>query len=152
MKSVKVSKNSVTTKYEAEDIELFKNELFIYLLAKQKNISFIPKILSYDCDKLIICTKNVGISMQDYCDGYGCEFDDFIPRIRTIYNKLIKLGYYHNDLRLKNIVINPNNEKLYLIDFEFTDREYKDLDEEDIVKKITSVKNPRKSRSKRKAR
>ena len=40
MKSVKVSKNSVTTKYEAEDIELFKNELFIYLLAKQKNIIY----------------------------------------------------------------------------------------------------------------
>ena len=52
-----------------------------------------------------------------------------------------------NDLRLKNIVINPNNEKLYLIDFEFTDREYKDLDEEDIVKQIS-----RKTRSKKKSR
>ena len=59
------------------------------------------------------------------------------------------MGYYHNDLRYKNIIINPDTKNLYLIDFEFTDREYKDLDEEDIVKKITKHKRHKRQTRKR---
>ena len=137
MKEVKITNKYVLTKFNKKDVNIFKNELFIYLLAKQKNISFIPSLIDYNCDKLYIKTENVGISLQDYCDNYGCEFEDsFIPKIKIIYDRFIKLGYYHNDLRLKNIIINPNTKKLYLIDFEFTDIKYKDLDDENIVKKI----------------
>ena len=137
MKQVKITKNYVLSRFDKEDVDSFKNELFIYLLAKQKNISYIPKLIDYNCDKLYIKTENVGISLQDYCDNYGCEFEDsFIPKIKIIYDKFIKLGYYHNDLRLKNIIINPNSKKLYLIDFEYTDIKYKDLDDENIIKKF----------------
>ena len=147
MKNVKITKKQITTKYNKEDVDLFKNELFIYLLAQQKKIGYIPKLISYDCNNLILLTENVGISLQEYCDEYGCDFEkDFIPKIRKIYNHFIKLGYYHNDLRLKNIVINPQTKKLYLIDFEFTDTEYKDLDDENIVKKLK-----RKNKSKKKS-
>ena len=140
MKEVKITKKYVISKFNKEDLDIFKNELFIYLLAKQKNISFIPKLIDYNCDKLYIKTENVGISLQDYCDNYGCEFEDsFIPKIKIMYDRFIKLGYYHNDLRLKNIIINPNTKKLYLIDFEFTDIKYKDEDEEYIVKKIRNI-------------
>tara|TARA_B100000575_G_C22499425_1_gene327410 strand:- start:41 stop:487 length:447 start_codon:yes stop_codon:yes gene_type:complete len=140
MKEVKITKKYVLSKFDKEDLDIFKNELFIYLLAKQKNISFIPKLIDYNCDKLYIKTENVGISLQDYCDNYGCQFEDsFIPRIKIMYDRFIKLGYYHNDLRLKNIIINPNTKKLYLIDFEFTDIKYKDLDDENIVKKIRNL-------------
>ena len=140
MKEVKITKKYVLSKFDKEDLNIFKNELFIYLLAKQKNISFIPKLIDYNCDKLYIKTENVGISLQDYCDNYGCQFEDsFIPRIKIMYDRFIKLGYYHNDLRLKNIIINPNTKKLYLIDFEFTDIKYKDLDDENIVKKIRNL-------------
>ena len=137
MKQVKITKNYIMSRYDKEDVDIFKNELFIYLLAKQKNLNFIPKIIDYNCDKLYIKTENVGISLQEYCDEYGCEFEDsFIPKIKIIYDKFIKLGYYHNDLRLKNIIINPESKKLYLIDFEFTDIKYKDLDDENIIKKF----------------
>ena len=140
MKEVKITKKYVLSKFDKGDLDIFKNELFIYLLAKQKNISFIPKLIDYNCDKLYIKTENVGISLQDYCDNYGCQFEDsFIPRIKIMYDRFIKLGYYHNDLRLKNIIINPNTKKLYLIDFEFTDIKYKDLDDENIVKKIRNL-------------
>ena len=150
MKEVKITKKYVISKFNKEDLDIFKNELFIYLLAKQKNISFIPKLIDYNCDKLYIKTENVGISLQDYCDNYGCQFEDsFIPRIKIMYDRFIKLGYYHNDLRLKNIIINPNTKKLYLIDFEFTDIKYKDLDDENIVKKI---RNLSKTKSKSKSR
>mgnify|MGYP001172210959 FL=1 len=148
MKEVKITKKYVLSKFDKEDLDIFKNELFIYLLAKQKNISFIPKLIDYNCDKLYIKTENVGISLQDYCDNYGCAFDDsFIPKIKIMYDRFIKLGYFHNDLRLKNIIINPNTKKLYLIDFEFTDIKYKDLDDENIVKKIRNLSKT-KSKSK----
>ena len=140
MKQVKITKNYIISRFNKEDVDIFKNELFIYLLAKQKNISYIPKLIDYNCDKLYIKTENVGISLQDYCDNYGCQFEDsFIPKIKNIYDRFSKLGYFHNDLRLKNIIINPNSKKLYLIDFEFTDIKYKDLDDENIVKKIRNL-------------
>ena len=152
MKEVKITNKYVLTQFDKGDVNIFKNELFIYLLGKQKNISFIPKLVDYNCDKLYIKTENVGISLQEYCDEYGCEFEDsFIPKIKNIYDKFIKFGYYHNDLRLKNIIINPNSKKLYLIDFEFTDIKFKDDDDENIIKKFKGLnKFKSKSRSKSK--
>ena len=152
MKEVKITNKYVLTKFDKGDVNIFKNELFIYLLGEQKNISFIPKLVDYNCDKLYIKTENVGISLQEYCDEYGCEFEDsFIPKIKNIYDKFIKFGYYHNDLRLKNIIINPNSKKLYLIDFEFTDVKFKDDDDENIIKKFKGL-NKSKSKSKSKSR
>ena len=136
MKKVKINKNYIISSFDKEDFNLFKNELFIYLLGQQKNLNFIPKLLDYDCSKLILKTENSGISLQEYCDEYGADFNNLIPKIKKIYNKFVKLGYYHNDLRLKNIIINPENKQLYFIDFEFTDTKYTDLDEENIVKKL----------------
>ena len=146
MKSVKISKTHVKTKYEKDDFEVFKNELFFYLLGQQRNISFIPKIVSYDCNKLTICTENVGTTLEEYCNS-GEELNTFLPKIKKIYDRFIKMGYYHNDLRYKNIIINPDTKRLYLIDFEFTDKKYKDLDDENIIKKIK-----RKSKSKKKSK
>ena len=148
MKSVKISKTHVTTKYEKDDFEAFKNELFFYLLGQQKNISFIPKLIHYDCSKLIICTEYIGTTLEEYCNSED-KLNTFLPKIKKIYNKFVKMGYYHNDLRLKNIIINPDTKRLYLIDFEFTDREYKDLDDEEIVKKITKNKRHTKRQTKK---
>jgi tRNA A-37 threonylcarbamoyl transferase component Bud32 len=145
MKSVKISKDHIKTKYEKDDFEMFKNELFFYLLGKQKRLNYIPKLVSYDCDKLIICTENVGTTLEEYCNSKG-ELDEFLPKIRNIYNRFVKLGYYHNDLRYKNIIIDTDTKRLYLIDFEFTSREYKDLDDENIVKNLKQRKKRTKSK------
>jgi thiamine kinase-like enzyme len=145
MKSVKISKDHIKTKYEKDDLEMFKNELFFYLLGKQKRLNYIPKLVSYDCDKLIICNENVGTTLEEYCNSQG-ELDEFLPKIRNIYNRFVKLGYYHNDLRYKNIIIDPDTKRLYLIDFEFTSREYKDLDDENIVKNLKQRKKRTKSK------
>tara|TARA_B100000123_G_C25724822_1_gene426427 strand:+ start:722 stop:1156 length:435 start_codon:yes stop_codon:yes gene_type:complete len=144
MKNVKITKDIVKNNYEKEDLEIFKNELFFYLLGQQKRISFIPKLVSYDCSKLTICVENVGTTLEEYCNSEE-ELHTFLPKIKKIYDRFVKMGYYHNDLRYKNIIINPDTKKLYLIDFEFTSQEYKDLDDENIVKKIK-----KKSRSKKK--
>lgn len=147
MKTVKITKDIVKNKYEKEDLEIFKNELFFYLLGQQKKIEYIPKLISYDCSKLIICTENVGKTLEEYCNSEE-ELHAFLPEIKKIYNRFVKLGYYHNDLRYKNIIINPDTKKLYLIDFEFTSQEYKDLDDENIIKKIK--RNPIRSKKKSK--
>tara|TARA_B100000900_G_scaffold388416_1_gene380435 strand:- start:11776 stop:12210 length:435 start_codon:yes stop_codon:yes gene_type:complete len=144
MKNVKITKDIVKNNYEKEDLEIFKNELFFYLLGQQKRISFIPKLVSYDCSKLTICVENVGTTLEEYCNSEE-ELHTFLPKIKKIYDRFVKMGYYHNDLRYKNIIINPDTKKLYLIDFEFTSQEYKDLDDEEIVKKIK-----KKSKSKKK--
>ena len=136
MKTVKISKKFVTSNYEKKDIKMFQNELFFYLLANQKKLSFIPELVNYDCNKLSIKTKNVGMSLEQYCYEYEKDCDSFIPKIKIIYDRLVNLGYYHNDLRFKNILINPETKKLYLIDFEFTDQKYQDKDDENLVKKI----------------
>tara|TARA_B110000027_G_C16038750_1_gene264353 strand:+ start:486 stop:920 length:435 start_codon:yes stop_codon:yes gene_type:complete len=135
MKTVKISKKYIISTFEKEDLDIFKTELFIYLLGKQKKMEFIPKLIDYDCSKLVLKTENVGITLEEYCES-GDDLDDFLPQIKKIYNKFIKVGYYHNDLRYKNIIINPDSKKLYLIDFEFTDMKDKDLDDENIVKKL----------------
>ena len=135
MKTVKISKKYIISTFEKEDLDIFKTELFIYLLGEQKKMEFIPKLIDYDCSKLILKTENVGITLEEYCES-GDDLDDFLPQIKKIYNKFIKVGYYHNDLRYKNIIINPDSKKLYLIDFEFTDTKEKDLDDENIVKKL----------------
>ena len=135
MKTVKISKKYIISTFEKEDLDIFKTELFIYLLGQQKKIGFIPKLIDYDCSKLVLKTENVGITLEEYCES-GDDLDDFLPQIKKIYNKFIKVGYYHNDLRYKNIIINPDSKKLYLIDFEFTDTKDKDLDDENIVKKL----------------
>lgn len=139
MKTVKISKDYVTSNYDKKDLKMFQNELFFYLLANQKKLSFVPELVHYDCNKLTIKTKNVGISLEQYCYEYETECDSFISKIAVIYNRLVKLGYYHNDLRFKNILINPDTKKLYLIDFEFTDQKYLDKDDEHLVKKIKKL-------------
>ena len=139
MKTVKITKDLVKNKYEKGDLEIFKNELFFYLLGQQKRISFIPKLLSYDCSKLIICVENVGTTLEEYYNSEE-ELHTFLPKIKKIYDRFVKMGYYHNDLRYKNIIINPDTKKLYLIDFEFTGQEYKDLDDENIVKGLKRIK------------
>ena len=135
MKTVKISKKYITSYFEKEDLDIFTTELFIYLLGQQKKIGFIPKLIDYDCSKLVLKTENAGITLEEYCESED-DLDDFLPQIKKIYNKFIKVGYYHNDLRYKNIIINPESKKLYLIDFEFTDTKYNDLDDENIVKKL----------------
>ena len=135
MKTVKISKKYITSYFEKEDLDIFKTELFIYLLGQQKKIGFIPKLIDYDCSKLVLKTENVGITLEEYCESED-DLDDYLPQIKKIYNKFIKVGYYHNDLRYKNIIINPESKKLYLIDFEFTDTKYNDVDDENIVKKL----------------
>ena len=84
------------------------------------------------------------VTLEEYCNE-RIDLDSFCQKYVT-YTIIRKTRYYHNDLRYKNIIINPDTKRLYLIDFEFTSQEYKDLDDENIVKNL----NKRKKRTKSK--
>jgi len=148
---VKITKQSVLKTYNKESHKAYANELFFYLLSKKHKLNFIPDLISYDLLKRNIKTKNVGVALDQYCSDNEIDIDTFIPDIKKIYNKLLSYGFFHNDLRYKNIVINPSNKKLYLIDFEFSGPKYTDLDDQNIVKKITK-KNDSGSKSKKKSK
>ena len=74
---------------------------------------------------------------------------EMIPKIMEEYNKLVKLGFYHNDLRYKNIVYNERKDQIYLIDFEFTSTRFLDKDDEHIIKPLKSSNNNNNKNNKR---
>lgn len=152
--NVIVKKNKIIKVYEDFAEKRYLNELNVYLYAKKKKLSYIPKLLSYDKDKHKLVIENVGKPLTQYRK----DLDYFLPKIKRVYNNLIKNGIYHNDLRLKNILFNKKSDKIYLIDFENSGPKYKDTDHENLVKKIKkfrkksnrTIKNKKKKESKKK--
>ena len=119
----------------------FEKELMVYKLAKKKKVKFIPKLLDYDEDKRILVIENVGTSLDKLIKNNKVKRDLFLPKIEKVYNKFLEVfKLYHNDLRYKNIVYNKKKNKLYLIDFEFTNDIYADKNHQGKVKKITKKK------------
>jgi len=148
--TVKITKNFVLKKYCKNSHKEYVNELFFYLLSEKKKLNYIPELIDYNPVNRTLKTKNVGIPIDQYCSDNEIDIDTFLPQIKSIYNKFRAIGYYHNDLRYKNILINEFTKKIYLIDFEYTDIVYTDKDDQEIIKKINSLKSKSKSKSKSK--
>ena len=142
---IKITKNYILKTYNKEYHSAYVNELHYYILAKKKKLNYIPELIDYDPIKLTFKIKNVGVALDEYCSNNELDIDTFLPKIKNIYNKFISLGFYHNDLRYKNIIINPISKKLYLIDFEYTGIKYTDNDDQNIVKKISGNKGSKKT-------
>ncbi len=145
--NVTVKKNKIIKIYDDFAEKRFLNELNIYLYSQEKKLSFIPKLLDFDIDKKKLVVENVGKPLTHYKK----DLEFFLPKIKNVYNKLIKNGIYHNDLRLKNILYNEKLNKIYLIDFENSGSIYKDTDNENIIKKINNLrkKNTKKTHKKK---
>ena len=75
-----------------------------------------------------------------------------IPKIMKEYKKLVKLGFYHNDLRYKNIVYNEKKDQLYLIDFEFTSTRFLDKDDDHIIKPLKNIRSNKKTKTTKKTK
>lgn len=135
---VKISPKTITKKFKKrkDGKKHFMNELYVYLLAKQKNIKFIPKLISFDISKQIIVTENVGKSLDFIPEENWQEREKHLPGISKIYKGLEKYGLYHNDLRYKNIVWDKKNNKYYLIDFDFIGFKNKEADGDYIIRNI----------------
>ena len=135
-----ITKDKITKKYKKNALIPFMRELYVYLLAKQKKLNYIPKLINYDIEKKILVIENVGISIYDLCKKTKCNKDDFLPGIKEIYHKLIDLGIYHNDIHYKNILYNEKKDQLYLVDFEWSGPVLKNKDYENLLKKMKKIK------------
>ena len=148
--SITMNKDFIQKNYKKSGHNAFINELYFYLLGKELNLEFIPELLDFNVSKRMLKIKNVGKSLHDLYKGKMKEKREMIPKVMEEYKKLVKLGFYHNDLRYKNIVYNEREEQIYLIDFEFTSTKFLDKDDEHIIKplkKSISRKNKTKKRS-----
>jgi len=135
---VKISPKTITKKFKKkkDGKKHFMNELYVYLLAKQKNIKCIPKLVSFDISKQIIVTENVGRSLDYIPEEDWQEREKHLPGISKIYKVLEKYKLYHNDIRYKNIVWNKKTNKYYLIDFDFIGFKNKEADGDYIIRNI----------------
>jgi RIO-like serine/threonine protein kinase len=148
--SITINKDFIQKNYKKSGHNAFINELYFYLLGKELNLEFIPELLDYNVSKRMLKIKNVGKSLHELYKGKMDEKRAMIPKVMEEYKKLVKLGFYHNDLRYKNIVYNEREEQIYLIDFEFTSTKFLDKDDEHIIKPLKTIKsNNKRSNNKR---
>jgi thiamine kinase-like enzyme len=125
-------------KYKKErDFYLFTGCLF----------DFVPKLHKFEDETKTIWTEYCGQSLNlKYIPKDRYKFK---PEIRKIVKLLANLNLYHNDIRWKNIVENDEG-KLFLIDFEVISNENKERDPENILtekyEKSTNNSRTKKSR------
>ena len=153
---VNISSKYITKKFKKtkEGRKNFMNELYVYLLAKEKKLKFIPKLIEYNIGDQVIVTENVGKSL-DYIPESDWEGrEKHLLGISKIYKGLEKYGLYHNDIRYKNIVWDKKNNKYFLIDFDFLSLKNKEADGDFIIrnieKKILKKKGKKSKKTKKK--
>jgi len=94
-------------------------------------LSYIPRLFRWDDITKTIWTEYCGISLNlkyEPKDRYK-----FKPKIRAICDDLKSWNLYHNDIRWKNIV-EQDDGRLFLIDFEVISKQNKERDPEYILR------------------
>ena len=94
------------------------NERDFYINSKKHNLDFIPKLYAFNDKQQLLFIENVGARVSKNKIDWNI--------IKIYFNKLVELGYYHNDIRSPNIVYDLYKDKYYLIDFEHVDSYFKD--------------------------
>tara|TARA_R110000822_G_scaffold108926_3_gene238628 strand:- start:46 stop:447 length:402 start_codon:yes stop_codon:yes gene_type:complete len=94
------------------------NERDFYLNSKKHNLDFIPKLYAFNDKLQLLFIENVGTRVSKNKIDWNI--------IKIYFEKLVSLGYYHNDIRSPNVVYDLNKDKYYLIDFEHVASYFKD--------------------------
>lgn len=93
--------------------------------------SFVPSIIQWNDIEKTIWTEYCGISLNlKYIPKDRYKFKN---KIRLMTNQLKQYNLYHNDIRWKNVVENDDG-RLFLIDFEVISNENKERDPEWILR------------------
>ena len=95
---VKINSQKITKRFKKtkEGRKNFMNELYVYLLAKEKKLKFIPKLIEYNISSQTIVTENVGKSLDFIPESDWIEREKHLPGISKIYKGLEKWGLFHN--------------------------------------------------------
>ena len=110
-----IKENYVVKNYKVN--KSYLNEKNFYLNIKKYNLCFIPKLYAFNDTHKILIIQNVGQRINKNKVDWSV--------IRKYYDILSSLGYYHNDMRVPNILLNDN--KFYIIDFEYTSNKFKEF-------------------------
>ena len=119
----------------------YKKERDFYLFTSPL-LTFVPKLHKFEDETKTIWTQYCGQSLNlKYIPKDRYKFK---PKIREMVKFLAGLNLHHNDIRWKNIVESDDG-KLFLIDFEVISNENKERDPENIIteKYEKSTNNPR---------
>ena len=148
---VMINKKTVTKRFRKTKSgrKNFMNELYVYLLAKEKKLKFIPKLIEYNIENQVIVTENVGKSLDYIPEENWQEREKHLPGISKIYKGLEQFGLFHNDLRYKNIVWDKKKNKYYLIDFDFVSVKNLEADGDYIIRNIEKKILKKKGKSKK---
>lgn len=95
------------------------NERDFYINSKKHSLDFIPKLYAFNDKLQLLFIENVGARVSKNKIDWDI--------IKIYFNKLVELGYYHNDIRSPNIVYDLCKDKYYLIDFEHVDSYFNDF-------------------------
>ena len=148
---VMINKKTVTKRFRKTKSgrKNFMNELYVYLLAKEKKLKFIPKLIEYNIENQVIVTENVGKSLNYIPEENWREREKHLPGISKIYKGLEQFGLFHNDLRYKNLVWNKKKNKYYMIDFDFVSVKNLEADGDYIIRNIEKKILKKKGKSKK---
>ena len=148
---VMINKKTVTKRFRKTKSgrKNFMNELYVYLLAKEKKLKFIPKLIEYNIENQVIVTENVGKSLDYIPEEDWQEREKHLPGISKIYKGLEQFGLFHNDLRYKNIVWDKKKNKYFLIDFDFVSVKNLEADGDYIIRNIEKKILKKKGKSKK---
>ena len=122
------------------DADVYARELSIY----QKNLPYVPRLISHDQRTRTIVTERVGTPLGTVWTS-GIPFIGPFLRsasqwkqncsIRRLHKKFRKdTGLYHNDIAYKN-VLRDEKGGLYLIDFENADVKRRETDADEILRR-----------------
>jgi len=87
----------------------FENELRVLQYLESRECDFVPRVLSYDPDKLELVTTNCGARVD--------QLDD--ARLKALFAELETYGVRHDDPYLRNVTYRARDGRFCLIDFEF---------------------------------
>ncbi|WP_437203291.1 protein phosphatase 2C domain-containing protein [Planctomicrobium sp. SH664] len=96
--------------FRAKDAEQrFENEIRVLKYLEQRGCEFVPRVLSFDRDKLELVTSNCGARVEQLSD----------ERLKELFQELESFGVRHDDPFLRNITYRAKDGRFCIIDFEF---------------------------------
>lgn len=93
----------------ADAKERFENEIRVLLYLERRQCPFVPRVLSFDPEKLELVTSNCGARVEHLSDG----------KQKELFAELEQYGVRHDDPFLRNITYRNSDGRFCIIDFEF---------------------------------
>ncbi|MBL8848299.1 MAG: serine/threonine-protein phosphatase [Planctomycetaceae bacterium] len=89
--------------------ERFDNEIRVLRYLERRGCDFVPRVLSFDREKLELVTSNCGARV----DHIGDE------KLQSLFTELESFGVRHDDPYMRNITYRASDGRFCIIDFEF---------------------------------